>query len=66
VDDVWVRSGGRRQRFAGSAATLSFLETAGEMTGLFYHEYPPATSVLRSNTFGRIIGTNLGKEISNR
>ena len=36
------------------------------MTGLFYNEYPPATSVLRSLTFGRLAGTeiaqNLGKE----
>lgn len=39
---------------------------AGGMTGLFYHEYPPATSVLRSNTFGCIIGTNLGKELAAR
>ncbi|KAK4999300.1 hypothetical protein LTR28_013408, partial [Elasticomyces elasticus] len=35
------------------------------MTGLFYNEYPPATSVLRSLTFGRIAGVeiaqNLGK-----
>jgi tricarballylate dehydrogenase len=27
---------------------------AGELTGAFYHEYPVATSVLRSLTFGRI------------
>jgi succinate dehydrogenase/fumarate reductase flavoprotein subunit len=38
------------------------LYAAGEITGLFYHEYPPATSVLRSNTFGRIIGTHLAKQ----
>jgi hypothetical protein len=30
------------------------------------HEYLPATSVLWSNTFERIIGTNLGKELSKR
>jgi tricarballylate dehydrogenase len=30
------------------------LYAAGELTGLFYHEYPVATSVLRSLTFGRI------------
>jgi Succinate dehydrogenase/fumarate reductase, flavoprotein subunit len=34
------------------------LYAAGEMTGLFYHEYPPATSVLRSLTFGRIAGAH--------
>lgn len=36
------------------------------MTGLFYNEYPPATSCLRSMTFGRLAGLeiaqNLGKE----
>ena len=35
------------------------------MTGLFYNEYPPATSCLRSMTFGRLAGAeiaqNLGK-----
>jgi tricarballylate dehydrogenase len=40
------------------------LYAAGEITGLFYHEYPPATSVLRSNTFGRVIGTNLAKKLA--
>jgi hypothetical protein len=37
----------------------------GEMTGLFYNEYPPATYCLRSMTFGRLAGAeitqNLGK-----
>lgn len=40
------------------------LYAAGEMTGLYYHEYPPATSVLRSLTFGRIAGTNVAKALS--
>ncbi len=40
------------------------LYAAGEMTGVFYHEYPPATSVLRSLTFGRIAGTNVAKALS--
>jgi tricarballylate dehydrogenase len=34
------------------------LYAAGEITGLFYHEYPAGTSVLRSLTFGRIAGSN--------
>lgn len=34
------------------------LYAAGEITGLFYHEYPPATSVLRSLTFGRLAGAH--------
>ncbi|GHF18722.1 tricarballylate dehydrogenase [Amycolatopsis deserti] len=37
------------------------LYAAGEITGLFYHEYPPATSVLRSLTFGRIAGTHAAR-----
>ncbi|TKA82398.1 hypothetical protein B0A55_01429 [Friedmanniomyces simplex] len=41
------------------------LWAAGEMTGLFYNEYPPATSCLRSMAFGRLAGLqiaqNLGK-----
>ena len=40
------------------------LYAAGEMTGLYYHEYPPATSVLRSLTFGRIAGENVAKALS--
>lgn len=39
------------------------LYCAGELSGLFYHEYPPATSVLRSLTFGRIAGRNIAKEL---
>ena len=37
------------------------LYAAGELTGLFYHEYPPATSVLRSLTFGRLAGIKIAK-----
>jgi hypothetical protein len=37
------------------------LYCAGELSGLFYHEYPPATSVLRSLTFGRIAGRDIAK-----
>jgi tricarballylate dehydrogenase len=40
------------------------LYAAGEMTGLFYHEYPPATSVLRCLTFGRVAGTSIAKELA--
>ncbi|GAA1986917.1 FAD-binding protein [Kitasatospora viridis] len=37
---------------AGTA--IPGLYAAGEATGLFYHAYPPATSVLRSLIFGRL------------
>ena len=36
------------------------LWAAGELTGLFYNEYPPATSCLRSMTFGRLAGQEIG------
>lgn len=49
---------------SGNGVPIPGLYAAGEMTGLFYHEYPPATSVLRSLTFGRIAGATLGAELS--
>lgn len=36
-----------------SGTAIPGLYAAGEATGLFYHAYPPATSVLRSLIFGR-------------
>lgn len=39
---------------------------AGEMTGLFYNEYPPATSCLRSMTFGRIAGVEIANKLDRR
>jgi succinate dehydrogenase/fumarate reductase flavoprotein subunit len=40
------------------------LYAAGEITGHFYHKHPLPTSVLRSNTFGRIVGTNVAESFS--
>ncbi|MCX4665749.1 FAD-binding protein [Streptomyces sp. NBC_01381] len=37
-----------------SGAAIPGLYAAGEATGLYYHAYPPATSVLRSLIFGRL------------
>jgi tricarballylate dehydrogenase len=34
------------------------LYAAGEVTGLYYHEYPVGTSVIRAVTFGRIAGAH--------
>ncbi|KAK0253800.1 hypothetical protein LTS09_011104 [Friedmanniomyces endolithicus] len=39
------------------------LWAAGEMTGLFYNEYPPATSCLRSMAFGRLAGLEIAKNL---
>ncbi len=41
------------------------LYAAGEITGL-YHKHPPATSVLRANTFGRIVGANVAESLTER
>ncbi|KAI0197553.1 succinate dehydrogenase/fumarate reductase flavoprotein subunit [Astrocystis sublimbata] len=40
------------------------LYAAGELTGLFYNEYPPATSCLRSMTFGRLAGTAIAGKLN--
>ncbi|MFD8376222.1 FAD-binding protein [Streptomyces sp. NPDC059688] len=37
-----------------SGTAIPGLYAAGEATGLYYHAYPPATSVLRSLIFGRL------------
>jgi tricarballylate dehydrogenase len=42
----------------GNGASIPGLYAAGEIVGLFYHEYPAGTSVLRSLTFGRLAGTH--------
>lgn len=42
------------------------LFAAGELTGLYYHEYPPATSCLRSMAFGREAGTAIAKNLSSK
>ena len=44
-------------------APIPGLYAAGEITGL-YHKHPPATSVLRANTFGRIVGANVAASLS--
>jgi tricarballylate dehydrogenase len=44
-------------------APVPGLYAAGEITGL-YHKHPPATSVLRANTFGRIVGANVAESLS--
>jgi tricarballylate dehydrogenase len=38
------------------------LYAAGEVTGLYYHEYPVGTSVIRGVTFGRIAGAHAAAE----
>jgi tricarballylate dehydrogenase len=61
--------GGLRTDLHGRVVTpagtpIPNLYAAGEITGLFYHQYPPATSVLRSLTFGRIAGAHAAGEVA--
>ncbi len=51
-----IRTDSRARVLAPGGAPIPNLYAAGEVTGLFYHEYPAATSVLRSLTFGRLAG----------
>jgi len=41
-----------------SGTAIPGLYAAGEVTGLYYHQYPAGTSVLRAATFGRIAGAH--------
>jgi len=52
-----------RLRETGDQLFRETLYAAGEITGL-YHKHPPATSVLRANTFGRIVGANVAESLS--
>jgi tricarballylate dehydrogenase len=40
------------------------LYAAGELVGLFYHEYPGGTSVLKAVTFGRIAGEHAAQAVA--
>ncbi|KAI9899829.1 hypothetical protein N3K66_004091 [Trichothecium roseum] len=51
------------QVVATNGAPIPGLWATGELTGLFYNEYPPATSVLRSLTFGRLAGETIANKL---
>jgi tricarballylate dehydrogenase len=46
---------------ATNGAPIPNLYAAGEIVGLFYHEYPGATSVLKALTFGRLAGAHAAR-----
>ena len=50
----------------GTDVATPRLWAAGEMTGLFYNEYPPATSCLRSMTFGRLAGLEIAQNLGGK
>lgn len=63
ISAVCFTYGGIRTDTSGRVVTangvpIPGLYAAGEITGVFYHEYPAGTSVLRSLTFGRLAGAH--------
>lgn len=59
-----IKTDPRARVLSTNGVPIPGLYAAGEMTGLFYHEYPPDTSVLRSLTFGRVAGTEVAQSLS--
>jgi tricarballylate dehydrogenase len=53
-----VRTDARARVVNAQGAAIPGLYAAGEVTGLYYGEYPAGTSVLRSATFGRLAGAD--------
>jgi tricarballylate dehydrogenase len=49
-----IRSDARARVIRKDGSAIPGLYAAGEVTGLYYNEYPAGTSVLRALTFGRI------------
>ncbi len=56
-----IRTDSEARVLTGNGVPLPGLYAAGEIVGLFYHEYPAGTSVLRSLTFGRIAGAHAAR-----
>lgn len=53
-----LRTDTKARVVSGNGTIIPGLYAAGEIVGLFYHEYPAGTSVLRGLTFGRIAGSH--------
>jgi tricarballylate dehydrogenase len=53
-----VRTDTQARVVSPAGTPIPGLYAAGEVTGLYYHEYPAGTSVLRSVAFGRIAGAH--------
>ncbi len=53
-----VRTDSSARVVTPSGTPIPGLYAAGEVTGLYYHEYPAGTSVIRGVTFGRIAGAH--------
>jgi tricarballylate dehydrogenase len=57
-----VRTDSSARVVSPAGTPIPGLYAAGEVTGLYYHEYPAGTSVLRSVTFGRLAGAHAAGE----
>jgi tricarballylate dehydrogenase len=53
-----VRTDSSARVLTPAGTPIPGLYAAGEVTGLYYNEYPVGTSVIRSATFGRIAGAH--------
>jgi tricarballylate dehydrogenase len=53
-----VRTDSRARVLTPDGVPIPGLYAAGEVTGLYYRQYPAGTSVLRAATFGRIAGAD--------
>ncbi len=53
-----IRTDSKARVVSGNGTPIPGLYAAGEIVGLYFHEYPAGTSVLRSLTFGRIAGAH--------
>ena len=56
-----IRTNSKAQVVTSTNKVIPGLYAAGEVTGLYYHEYPAGTSELRSATFGRLAGAHIAK-----
>jgi tricarballylate dehydrogenase len=57
-----VRTDSSARVVSPAGTPIPGLYAAGEVTGLYYREYPAGTSVLRSVTFGRLAGAHAAGE----
>jgi tricarballylate dehydrogenase len=57
-----IRTDSSARVVSAAGTPIPGLYAAGEVTGLYYHEYPAGTSVLRAVTFGRIAGAHAAGE----
>jgi tricarballylate dehydrogenase len=51
-----MRTDTKARVVAANGTPIPGLYAAGEIVGLYYHEYPAGTSVLKAVSFGRIAG----------